>query len=194
LTRCFSSLKKKRTLTVAALCLAVLLVNDAGTIALHDLRQALAAAPRMKVGTDTGSGVWAVIDNPVKLFISAHSTGLPVSASTVYTLWAVTGAAAWVLGFITRGTGWRMTWVLWGSASVAMVWENSPAAGRTIATGIAVLAWSMASAFALRGIHLRPQVSTSITNPAPQFAPVVNIPAPVPPGDLPDNVTPLTKH
>jgi len=181
----------KAVIAIVALAAVVLLVDAAGTVLLHDLRRALAAAPRLKVGTDTGSGVWAVIDNPVKTFIATRSGSLPISGSTVYTLWALTGAAAWVLGSVTRGNGWRMTWVLWGAGSVFMVWSASPAQGRIIATGVAVLAWSMASALALRGINLRPRVYANVNTP--EVKPVINI-NPPPSGELPDNVTPLAKH
>jgi hypothetical protein len=177
----------KAVIVIVVLAAGVLLVDAAGTTALHDLRQILAATPRLQVGTDTGSGIWAVIDNPVKVFIATRTNSLPISGSTVYTLWALTGAAALVLGFVTRGNGWRMTWVLWGAASIGMVWSSSPADGRTIATGLAVLAWSMASAFALRGINLRPRVFADIHNAAPQIT-ITN-----PPSETPDNVTPLPK-
>nr|WP_237529030.1 YbfB/YjiJ family MFS transporter [Streptomyces sp. SID5469] len=42
-----------------------------------------------------------------------------------------------------------------------MVWSASPADGRTVATGIAVLAWTIASVFALRGLSLRPVIHTA---------------------------------
>lgn len=177
----------KALISTVVLALVVILAAKAGSVLLDQLRQALAAAPRLKVGTDTGSGVWAVIDDPVKLFIASRTGSLPVSGSAVYTLWALTGAAALVLGFVTRGNGWRMTWVLWGAGSAFMVWTSTPADGRSIATGIAALAWSLASAFALRGINLRPRVFADIHNAAP----VINITNP--PSEAPDSVTSLHK-
>ena len=37
-----------------------------------------------------------------------------------------------------------------------MVWSQTPATGREVATGLAVLAWTAASTLALRGLSLRP--------------------------------------
>jgi hypothetical protein len=71
----------------------------------------------------------------------------------------------------------------------------SPTDGRTLATGIAVLAWTIASAFALRGLSLHPSVF--IHNAAPQIRPENHVPVPAePPGDddAPDNVHPLQKR
>ncbi|MGW6841310.1 hypothetical protein [Streptomyces sp. NPDC054958] len=71
----------------------------------------------------------------------------------------------------------------------------TPADGRTIATGLAALAWTAASAFALRGFSLRPSVL--INNAAPtvrnDISPEIRLPvqATTPSGDAPDNVHPL---
>ncbi|GAB2606817.1 hypothetical protein GCM10027168_44570 [Streptomyces capparidis] len=154
----------------------------------------LDAVPDMGVGDDTSTGVWAVIDQPVRSYITTHSTGLPISASTVYTLWAATGWACLILGCLTRSNGVRLTWTAWGAAGVAMVWSSTSAPGRTIATGIAVLAWTAASTFALRGLNLRPRVFAHIHNAGPEIRPEIHIPAPTPPGDAPDNVHPLNRR
>lgn len=59
-----------------------------------------------------------------------------------------------------------------------MVWSASPADSRTIATGIAVLAWTIASVFALRGLTLRRRV---IGRPAKvSVRPEIHIPVPYP--------------
>jgi hypothetical protein len=73
-----------------------------------------------------------------------------------------------------------------------MVYSAAPAEGRTIATGLAVLAWTAASAVALRGLTLRPTVFTHTHNAGHQIEPHIHLPAPAAPADdtpdTPDNV------
>jgi len=176
----------KTLLAAAGLSVVVLLLNGATGVALHDL---LTAAPRVQVGTDTSHGVFAVVDQPIRSYIAVHSASLQVSASTVYTLWQVVGLFGLIGGFF-RSSGARLTWTAWGAASIAMVWSAAPVDGRTIATGLAALAWTAASAFALRGLTLRPTIFTHIHNAGHQIEPHNHLPAPAAPSaeDTPDNV------
>ncbi|MFD6113858.1 hypothetical protein ACFWG0_27645 [Streptomyces yangpuensis] len=79
-----------------------------------------------------------------------------------------------------------------------MIWTTTPETSRTVATGLAVLAWTVLSCFALRGLSLRPSVF--IHNTAPEIRndirPEIHIPAPATPSgdDAPDNVHPLHKR
>lgn len=116
----------------------------------------------MQIGTDTSTGVWAVVDQPIRSCIAQHFAGLAISASTVYSLWLATGVISLVFGFLTRSNGVRLTWTAWGAASAWMVWTATPEPSRTVALGIGVLAWTLASAFALRGLNLRPRVFADI--------------------------------
>jgi hypothetical protein len=115
----------KALLAVAGLSFVVLILQAAGAVVLDALHQLLTAAPKVQVATDISTGVWAVIDQPVRTYIAQHSAGLAVSASTVYTLWQSTGIGALVLGFLSRNNGVRLTWTAWGAATVWMVWTNA---------------------------------------------------------------------
>lgn len=65
----------------------------------------------------------------------------------------------------------------------------APADGRTIATGLTVLAWTAASVVALRGLSLRPAVYVHTGN---GIRPEIHVPAPAAPAEeTPDNVHPL---
>lgn len=179
----------KAGLSLLGISFAIIIVTTAiGTVA-ETLDRLLAAAPTVRGGVDTSGGVWGVIDNPLRQYIAAHSAGLPISASTVYTLWQLTGLFCLITGFITRSNGVRLTWTAWGAASIAAVWATTPETSRTIATAIAVLAWTLASALALRGLNLRPRVFATIHNPV-DVRPEIHIPAQPDHAD-PDNVRPL---
>ncbi|MER5347918.1 hypothetical protein [Streptomyces mirabilis] len=91
----------------------------AGEVILQALQQPLTAVPKVQVGVDTSSGVFAVVDQPVRTYIASHAAGLAVEASTVYTLWLLTG----IVGLVAM-------WTAWGAATVWMVWTatRQPAA------------------------------------------------------------------
>ncbi|MFJ8755233.1 hypothetical protein ACIREO_38900 [Streptomyces sp. NPDC102441] len=188
----------KAALGLAAICAVIILLDGATDVlaaALHDL---LTAVPRVQVGTDTSTGVFAVVDQPIRSYIAAHSGSLPISASTVYTLWQVVGLFGLVGGFF-RSSGARLTWTAFGVSSIAMVYSAAPADGRAIATGLAVLAWTVASAFALRGLSLRPSLFIHNAAPSIDIRPEIHVPAPPAPpappaADTPDNVHPLQKR
>ncbi|WP_367140653.1 MULTISPECIES: hypothetical protein [Streptomyces] len=185
----------KAVLAVAGFSLVVLLLDGAAGVLADVAHQLLSAAPRVQVGTDTSTGVAAVVDQPIRTYIATHSAPLAISASTVYTVWQLVGLFGLVGGFF-RSSGARLTWTAWGASSIAMVWAAAPADGRTIATGLAALAWTAASAFALRGLSLRPAVFTHIHNAGHQIEPHIHLPAPdAPPADdVPDNVHRLQKR
>ncbi|MBV1957253.1 hypothetical protein KUG12_23400 [Streptomyces sp. BV333] len=148
----------RAVLMVAGVSFVVLIAKAAGEAALQGLHTLLTAVPKVQVGVDTSSGVFAVVDQPVRTYIAQHSAGLPVEASTVYTLWLLTGITGLVLGYLSRNNGVRAMWTAWGAATVFMVWTTTPEAGRTVAAALAVLAWTFLSAFAMRGLTLRRRV------------------------------------
>ncbi|MEU3855029.1 hypothetical protein [Streptomyces sp. NPDC029554] len=160
----------KATLGFAGIC-AILILLDGATHVLHRL---LTAVPRVEVGGDTTNGVFAVVDQPIRSYIAAHTTSLQISGSTVYTLWQTVGIVSLIGGFC-RSTGARFTWTAWGAASIAMVHSSAPPDGRTIATGLAVLAWTAASTLALRGLTLRPAFFTHIHNAGHQIEPHIHL-------------------
>ncbi|MEU3907287.1 hypothetical protein AB0F20_26280 [Streptomyces goshikiensis] len=185
----------KAALGLAGICLVILLLDGAADALAAMLHSLLTAVPRVQVGTDTSSGIFAVIDQPVRTYIAAHSASLPITGATVYTVWQLVGLFGLIGGF-ARSSGARITWTAWGAASIAMVHSAAPADGRTIATGLALLAWTAASAFALRGLTLRPAFFTHIHNDGHQIEPHIHLPAPAAPeaDDTPDNVHPLQKR
>ncbi|MGW3148842.1 hypothetical protein ACWDG1_30035 [Streptomyces sp. NPDC001177] len=148
----------RAVLMTAGFAFVALMAKAAGEVVLQTLHQLLTAVPKVQVGVDTSSGVASVVDQPVRTYIAQHSAGLPVAASTVYTLWLLTGITGLVLGYLSRNNGVRAMWTAWGAATVFMVWTATPQAGRPIAAGLTVLAWTFLSAFAMRGLTLRRRV------------------------------------
>ncbi|NJP53532.1 hypothetical protein HCJ93_26575 [Streptomyces sp. SBST2-5] len=148
----------RAVLTVAGLSFVLLMAQAAGEVILQTLRQLLTAVPKVQVGVDTSSGVFAVVDQPVRTYIAQHAVGLPVAASTVYTLWLLTGIVGLVLGFLSRNNGVRAMWAGHGAATVWMVWTATPDTSRPVTAALTVLAWTFLSAFAMRGLTLRRRV------------------------------------
>ncbi|MFJ2094696.1 hypothetical protein ACIOEW_36385 [Streptomyces sp. NPDC087901] len=190
----------KALLVLTGVCTVIILLDTTGDIVDATLNRLADSGPATRAGTSASSELWGVIDNPIRAYIAQHTAGLTVSSSAVYTFWQLTGLFGLIGGFIGV-TGARLTWVLWGAVSAAAVWSAAPADGRTVATGIAVLAWTIASTVALRGLSLRPVVNNFLppAPPAPAVQPHIDIrpeihipaPAPAPDDDAPDNVHPL---
>ncbi|MEU8544744.1 hypothetical protein AB0C52_32905 [Streptomyces sp. NPDC048717] len=101
----------------------------------------------------------ATIADPVHAYLTAHTAGLPLTASSAFVIWQGVGIASLALAWFTGAVGARLTWIAHGVCSVLMVWDASPAAGRPVATALAVLAWTVGSFFALRGLSLRPLIN-----------------------------------
>lgn len=167
----------KALLAIAAACSVIILLNAAADIAGAVLNGVFPAVPAVQPpGTDTTPGMWGVIDNPIRSYIGQHSASLTVSGSAVYLLWQLAGLFGLIGGF-ARSTGARVTWTLWGAASIAMVWSASPTSSRTVATAIAVLAWTLASMLALRGLRLRPRWIAHIHTAPIQIRSEIHLPA-----------------
>ncbi|MGR8012249.1 hypothetical protein [Streptomyces hypolithicus] len=187
----------KALLVLTGVCALIILLDTAGDIFDAALSRLADTVPATRAGTTAASELWGVVDNPIRSYITQHTAGLSVSSSAVYTFWQMAGWFGLIGGFI-GSTGARITWTLWGASSAAAVWSAAPADGRTVATGIAVLAWTIASTLALRGLSLRPVVNNFIppAPAAPVFQPHIEIrpeihlpaPAPAPDDDAPDNV------
>ncbi|MDF4254632.1 hypothetical protein [Streptomyces sp. WMMB303] len=152
-----------KTLTAAAgLALAFLALRWLASTLLgwaHDLPWTL---PTAKDHT----GLLATIDQPVHAYLAAHTTTLPITAATAYSTWQALGTVSFALGTVRFG-GARLTWTVWGAATVAMVWAGTPAPGRPVAAGITVLAWAALSLLALRGLSLSPTAFIQVHNQAP---------------------------
>ncbi|MFJ6053638.1 hypothetical protein [Streptomyces sp. NPDC092307] len=189
----------KAALSLAAICAVIILLDTAGDIVSAVLHRLSATGTVIEApGADTTSGLWGVIDNPIRSYIGQHSADLPLPGSTVYAFWQFTGLIGLIGGF-AGSTGARILWTGWGLSSAAVVWSATPDGSRAVATGIAALAWALASVFALRGMSLRPVIN----NPAPatpqvNIYPAFHFPAQPTPGhddldDEPDNVHPLQR-
>ncbi|MEV7160267.1 hypothetical protein AB0N77_37615 [Streptomyces misionensis] len=98
----------------------------------------------------------ATVADPVRAYLAAHTAGLPMTASSAFVIWQGIGAVSLVLAWFTGAVGARLTWIAHGVCTAAMVWDAAPAAGRPVATALVVLAWTIGSLFALRGLSLRP--------------------------------------
>ncbi|MER6916719.1 hypothetical protein ABT354_34135 [Streptomyces sp. NPDC000594] len=160
----------KALILVVGFSFVTVLFADATGVLLDGLDRLLTTSSGPAADRAT-TGIWAAIDTPVRSYLTAHTQGLPVDASTAYALWQITGLVGLVGGFL-RITAARTLWVTWAAASIAMIWQAAPDTGRTVATGIAVLAWILASAIALRGLTLRPV--TRRGRPAHRPAPVAD--------------------
>ncbi|MGW2331662.1 hypothetical protein ACWC5C_38760 [Streptomyces sp. NPDC001700] len=101
----------------------------------------------------------ATITDPVHAYLRAHTVGLPITATTVFVIWQTVGVGTLIGSWVSTSFGPRITWIVYGAATAFMVWDASPAAGRTVATGLAVIAWTILSSLALRGLSLRPVVN-----------------------------------
>ncbi|MFE0580231.1 hypothetical protein [Streptomyces sp. NPDC058874] len=194
----------KALLLLTGMCAVVILLDTAGDVFDAALGQLADALPATQVGTSASDEFWGVVDNPIRTYIAQHTASLPVSGAAIYTFWQLTGLFGLIGGFI-GATGARLTWTVWGASTAAVVWTTTPADGRTVATAIAVLTWTIASTLALRGLSLRPVVNNFLP-PAPAFQPQIeirpeiHIPAPAtapddeaPDDDAPDNVHPLQR-
>lgn len=68
-----------------------LVVNGATDVLADTLHRLLTAVPHGQIGADTSTGVFAVVDQPIRSYIAAHAASLPLSASTVSTFWQLVG-------------------------------------------------------------------------------------------------------
>lgn len=100
----------------------------------------------------------ATVADPVHAYLSAHTVGLPLTATSAFVIWQGVGIVSLALSWLTGAVGARLTWTAHGACSVFMVWEAAPAAGRPVAAALTVLAWTIGSLFALRGLSLRPLI------------------------------------
>ncbi|MFC0602250.1 hypothetical protein [Streptomyces palmae] len=186
----------KALLGLAAACVIIILLDTAGDIVSALAHQIATANPQAKPAPETSNSLWAVIDNPARTYIAQHTgSHLAVTGSAVYSLWQITGLFGLIGGFF-HSTGARLTWTLWGAATIGMVWSATPTDSRTITTGIAALAWTATSTIALRGLSLRPV----IYNTPPAIQPRIDIrpqihvpPQSTPSHDEPTNIHPFRR-
>ncbi|OEJ36338.1 hypothetical protein [Streptomyces agglomeratus] len=170
----------------AATWIKILTVLAGGILSLLALRWGITAlidAVRGAQWDPPGTGLVATLHQPVWEYLRTHSAALPASTTTLYATWQLFGGISFLLAWWLRATGARLTWTAWGAATTAMIWAASPAPGRTIAAGLAVLAWTAASTLALHGLSLRSTSFVHVHNdvqPTPiQVRPTIHVPPPV---------------
>ncbi len=171
-----------RTLTrgpVAALAAAGLLVGGAAlfvaswlfyqVLSLLDwLFGGQAATEAGNTGLSLGQAlapIGHVALDPIITWMTAHSTGLPVSVTHLLLAWVASGAALF-LGGLFGFRGARVGWPVYGVLTAAMAWFGAEPAHRPVAAGVVALAWAVLSIFVLhRGGTARP---IHITNVLPK--------------------------
>ncbi|MFF1446130.1 hypothetical protein [Streptomyces sp. NPDC058295] len=172
----------KTVTLIAGASIVVLMVGAAADIVTTVLDR-LSDAPAVDIGDS--HGLWGAVDHPIRAYLADQAAHLTVTPAALYRAWQAAGLVALVGGFFGNA-GARLTWLLWGAASVVMVWSASPDGGRAAATGLAALMWALASIVALHGLTLRPVVHHH--PPRWQFSPNVHVhAAPVPASDSPDD-------
>lgn len=97
--------------------------------------------------------ITAVVLDPVRAWITAHSTGLPkeVTADLLGLLWLGGLAVLFTLATL-KSFGARIGWTLAGAATIWMAWDGSPATSRAVAAGLTGLAWALLSVLALHRV------------------------------------------
>lgn len=111
-----------------------------------------------------GADIWneaaaQAVVQPIRAYLQAHATGVPLSADNIWYVYGVWGAVSLLWAAATRNPGARIAWVLFGVASVAMVYVQTR---NTVLAGIAGLWWMAGSLLALRGRWSTPQVIAHI--------------------------------
>ncbi|KUL40534.1 hypothetical protein ADL15_07065 [Actinoplanes awajinensis subsp. mycoplanecinus] len=98
----------------------------------------------------TGTAAFGIVFRPVHAYLQTHSSGLPVSAETVWWTWWAFGIVLLVLATFSGAHAARIGWLLYGAAATAMVYQGTAEPARQVAAGIAVLWWLGFSLPALR--------------------------------------------
>jgi hypothetical protein len=118
----------------------------------------IAAVGRFLAGALMDGAAWLqdwaiarVVLDPVRAYLDAHAAGLPVDAATLWWTWATTGGVLLLLALLATTAG-RIGWVLYGAATVAMVYAATTGPARPTAAGIATLWWLVLS---LPALHRR---------------------------------------
>ncbi|MGW2401770.1 hypothetical protein ACWCYY_34975 [Kitasatospora sp. NPDC001664] len=143
---------------LTALALGVLVLGTIGGVLLSGAA-AVINAIHLPQGLGITTGLRVALTTPVHTYLDAHTTD-PLTPATAYSVWKTGGLALFLAAFASRRPIARLGWTTWSAATVAMVWQASPEAGRTVATGAAIAVLTFASFLALRGLDfsLRPMV------------------------------------
>lgn len=149
-----------RRVRVAVLTGVFLAVTLCSWWCLNTLAQWLTGS----VGLSDGTGLLATVVAPVRRYLEVHTAELAVGEELAFALWELSGSVSFLVSWWFMSTGARITWTAWGVSTVLMVFEASPPSGRGVAAALTALAWSALSAFALRGLSLRPHACIHVHN------------------------------
>jgi len=141
------------------------------------------AAYHQLVGAHTHTGLAASVSHPVHAYLDQHSATLPMTGRNLFGLWELAGIVLLVAGFL-GSTVARLGYLLFGAATAAMVWTQTPGPARPVATAIAVALWGVGAFVVLRNLSLRPVRVTNI-DARPQVV-LPPQPATTVAGDAPD--------
>ncbi|MET8629729.1 hypothetical protein ABZW30_39395 [Kitasatospora sp. NPDC004669] len=122
-----------------------------GVIALWEGLQSKAAADAFRLGSRLfEKAVWpvlATVAQPVRVFITEHSHGVPATNVALQFLWWGAGSVILFTNLLRGAWSRRLAWMSFGSATMAMVWYGSANPDRPISCGVAGLLWILALAF-----------------------------------------------
>lgn len=144
---------------LTATAFAVLVLGTVGGILFNAAGAVIGAVHLPQHLTASGDGLRVAVTGPIHAYLIAHQA-YPLTAATAYGAWKTVGLVAALLAFLTRSAIARAGWSAWSCATLAMVWQAAPEAGRPVFVGLTAAALTAISLFALRGISfsLRPMV------------------------------------
>ncbi|MER5866151.1 hypothetical protein [Kitasatospora sp. NPDC002040] len=148
-----------RTLAyLLAITLAVVVLGTAGGVLLNAAGAVIDTVHLPQVLGAT-TGLRTALTGPVHVYLDAHTTN-PLTPATAYAAWKTTGVVVFAVAFLGRVPVARLAWTAWSVATLAMIWQATPEAGRPVATGAAAAVLTAASFLALRGLSfsLRPMI------------------------------------
>ncbi|MFD9592018.1 hypothetical protein ACFWA9_04575 [Kitasatospora sp. NPDC059973] len=179
---------------LGGITVAVLVLGTIGGILLNGAAAVMGAIHLPEHIPGAGDGLRAAITGPIHTYLAAHLPAT-LTEATAYGAWKTVGVVVGLIAFLTQGAVARLAWSAWACATLAMVWNAAPEAGRPVDTGLTAAALAVVSLFALRGISfsLRPtvinrtEVQPQITIQAPEPKTVTRarpaVPAPSGPFD-----------
>lgn len=154
-----------RLVAAAAAALVVLVLVVA---VIRGIAEALTQASAGAVRAVSGAQIMGALADPVRTWLSNHTTGLAITSAQVWWVWIAAGAVFFILA--TCGTvGGRVGWILFGASTAAMTYAGTPGSGGATAAGLVTGAWAVLSVPAL---HRRRGAGPHVVY------------EPVPPGDI----------
>lgn len=116
---------------------------------------------------------WAqVVLGPIHSYLDTHSGSLPFSLEQLFAFWVLFGVIVFFSSF--RGSiGGRIGWAVFGIATGAVVWSETPEPSKWLATGLTTFLWSLLSTLAYR--KLNATSSSTVANRKRRFPEFLSI-------------------